>query len=236
MFPSESGEHDLGFLQRFEQSWEYRRTTLGRPVSYIALAPLERRRVQVAQKRKTNLSRSDRTKRSSRRTYDSASSTKASNSATNSSTSRNKSSIGQWLLWAGRRRLGGKLEGSLEGSTEQSRQMALENIVEETQKSSTEVMAESETTTTIGLQTSFEHIEEHQLVNPYPDRAVLFNLLELVDEFCVHTSTAGLAPCLIFDLTRSPAMHSDWGLQSSSTIPSCRRTASSFGQPCWTTR
>ena len=83
----------LGFLQRYEQKWEYRRTTLGRPVSYIALAPLERRRVQVAQKRKTNLSRSDRTKRSSRQTYDSASSTKASNSATDSSTSRNKWSV-----------------------------------------------------------------------------------------------------------------------------------------------
>ena len=190
----------LGFLQRFEQTWEYRRTTLGRPVSHIALAPLERRRVQVAQKRKTNLSRSDRTKRSSRRTYDSASSTKASNSATNSSTSRNKWSVSaggsygiQDVGW------GAHAEGSLEGSAEQTRQLAIENLVEETQKSSTEVMAETETTTTIGLQTSFEHIEEHQLVNPYSDRSVLFRLLELVDEFCVHTATAGLAPCLIFD-------------------------------------
>jgi hypothetical protein len=75
----------------------------------------------------------------------------------------------------------------------------LENIVEETQKSSTEVTAETETTTTIGLQTSFEHIEEHHLVNPYADRSVLFRLLELVDEFHVSTSTAELAPCLIFD-------------------------------------
>ncbi|WP_406485929.1 hypothetical protein [Streptomyces phaeochromogenes] len=190
----------LGFVQRFEQKWEYGRTTLGRPVSYIALAPLERRRVQVAQKRKTNLSRSDRTKRSSRRTYDSASTTKASNSATNSSTSRNKwsaSASGSYGL--GGVGWGAKVEGSLEGSSEEVRQTALEKLVEETQKSSTEVMAETETTTTIGLQTSFEHIEEHQLVNPYADRSVLFSLFELVDEFCVRTSTAGFVPCLIFD-------------------------------------
>ena len=32
----------LGFLQRYEQTWEYLRTVVGRPVSYISLAPLER--------------------------------------------------------------------------------------------------------------------------------------------------------------------------------------------------
>ena len=44
--------------------------------------------------------------------------------------------------------------------------MAVENITEETQKSSTEVLAETETTTTIGLQTSFEHIEERPAGEP----------------------------------------------------------------------
>ena len=190
----------LGFLQRYEQTWEYRRTAVGHPVSYISLGPLERRRVHVACKRKTSFSRSDRTKRSSRQTYDSASSTKASNSATNSSTSRNKwsaSASGSYGL--GGVGWGAQVEGSLEGSAEQSRQMAVENITDETEKSSTECLAETETTTTIGLQTSFEQIYEYQLANPYADRAVMFSLLELVDDFCVHTATAGITPCLIID-------------------------------------
>ena len=42
----------FGLLQQYRQTWEYRGTSIGPPVAYISLAPLERRRVQVAYKRR----------------------------------------------------------------------------------------------------------------------------------------------------------------------------------------
>jgi hypothetical protein len=190
----------FGLLQQYEQIWEYRETTRGQTVAYLALAPLERRRVQVAYKRKTNISRTDRSKRTSRYSYDSSSSTKASTSATNSSVSRNKWSVSAsasyGLSSAG---WGGQVQGSLEGSAEATRQRAVEGVTEETQKSSSEILSETETTTTTGLQTSFEQIEERQLINPYADRSLLISLIQLISTYCVTTKTAGMTPCIIID-------------------------------------
>lgn len=190
----------FGFVQQYRQSWEYRGLTMGRPVAHVALAPLERRRLQVAYKRKTNLARTDRMKRTSRLSYDASSSTKASTSATNSSVSRNKWSVSASASYGlGGVGWGGQVEGSIEGSAEQTRQRAVENVAEETQKSATEISSESETTTTIGLQTSFEQIEERQLVNPYADRSLLISLSSLISTHCVSTKTDRMFPCLIFD-------------------------------------
>jgi hypothetical protein len=190
----------FGLLQQYEQNWEFRETRRGQTVAYLSLAPLERRRVQVAYKRKTNISRTDRSKRTSRYSYDSSSSTKASTSATNSSVSRNKWSVSASASYGvGGAGWGGEVQGSLEGSAEQTRQRAVESVAEETQKSSTEILSETETTTTIGLQTSFEQIEERQLVNPYADRSLLISLAQLISMYCVTTKTAGIIPCIIID-------------------------------------
>jgi hypothetical protein len=190
----------FGLLQQYEQTWEYRETSRGQTVAYLSLAPLERRRVQVAYKRKTNISRTDRSKRTSRYSYDSSSSTKASTSTTNSSVSRNKWSVSASASYGiGGAGWGVEAQGSLEGSTEQTRQRAVEGVTEETQKSSSEILSETETTTTIGLQTSFEQIEERQLVNPYADRSLLISLAQLISTYCVTTKTAGIIPCIIID-------------------------------------
>jgi len=190
---------NLALIQRYHQEWTYVTTTHGAPVTHIALAPLEVRSVRVAHKRKSTLSRSDTAKRSTRLSYDSASSTKASQAATSSSVSRNNwsvsatGSIGVPEVW------GVGASGSMSGSTEQSRQQSVSYVADETVKSSRQIQVDTETTTKTGLETTFEHVEDHVLRNPYADRGLHLTVLQLTDCFQVQTYSADTRPCIILD-------------------------------------
>lgn len=192
----------FGLIQKYDQAWDFISTELGSPVSYTSLAPLESRRIEIGHKRKSSLSRADRAKRSMRLSFDSSSSTKASSNTTATSVARNNWSVsasGSYGI-SGISQVG--ISGSIGGSMSQTRQQAVNFVTDETAKSSRQLQAETETTTTVGLQTLFEHIEEHNLRNPYADRTILITIYELIDNYRVTTCTTSLRPCLILNFDR----------------------------------
>lgn len=201
--PTSEIDVSFGLTQHFKQSWDYKSTELGNPLSRISLAPLEKRVVEIAYKRKTNVNRSDHVKRSQRSSSNSSSSTKASSNTTSSSASRLNWSVSASASYGiegvG---FGASAMGNIGGETSQNNERSINYITNETSKSSQQVLSEAETTTKIGLETSFEHIEEQTLRNPYADRTLLVTLYELIDRFEVSTSTDELKPCLIVDFDK----------------------------------